>query len=292
MDPADQYRHTNYTPAAPQSLILFKICSIQERESAERTQLLRRENDWPYIGLRETRDAASYRSTTQLKTDPPVNEETHVILEVRFTPFGIAHFATAVDDGAYRCQPVLHKIWKPWDEGNWHFTRDLPLWLDDAGGNPFIRSEWHPLRTADQYWHTNYTPAAPQSLILFKICSRHEKESAQQAQLLRKENDWQYIGLRETREAASYRATTQVKTYPPVNEETHVILEVIFTPFGIAHFATAADVGADRCQSVLHKMRKSWDEGNWHFTRDLPLCLNDARGNPLIRSEWHPLGTI
>ena len=64
-----------------------------------------------------------------------------------------------------------------------------------------------------------------------------------------------YIGLWETAEAAVERAA---RKHDHVDKETHVILEIEFTPHGIAHFTTMCQGVDGQFQSTLFKKKPIW----------------------------------
>ena len=95
-----------------------------------------------------------------------------------------------------------------------------------------------------------------------------------------------YIGLWETAEAAVERAA---RKHDHVDKETHVILEIEFTPHGIAHFTTMCQGVDGQFQSTLFKktyLDVSQDWGTWHFWGDLPLHAVDHLGIPLISAQF------
>jgi len=123
-------------PAPPQSLILSTLCTRKEIDEALERGYYRIPKDWWYICFRETHQQAIVRLQDELHIK--ASKETHVILDVEFTPFGVAHFTTTFDD---QFHPVLHKAWKREEKGNWHFTRDLPMVLHDSQYNLLINTE-------------------------------------------------------------------------------------------------------------------------------------------------------
>ena len=92
--------------------------------------------------------------------------------------------------------------------------------------------------------------------------------------------------MRESPEEAIRRAE---QAGDPVAKHTHVILKVIFSTLGVAHFVTTCEDSSYNFQPILSK-RCNWyatrDKGAWHFIRNLPLSLNDDQGNILVTTEW------
>ena len=80
----------------------------------------------------------------EVKYAENVDKESHMVLEVTFSPFGIAYFTTSCGDEAYQFKPVLHKVAYsgPADRGAWRFIRDLPLSMKSCHGDPMVSSEW------------------------------------------------------------------------------------------------------------------------------------------------------
>ena len=69
-------------------------------------------------------------------------EDTHVVLEITFTPLGLAHYAKICQGYDYGFQPMLQKRTYPdaTDWKVWHFHGDLPLQASDEQGNVLITS--------------------------------------------------------------------------------------------------------------------------------------------------------
>ena len=115
-------------------------------------QVLKREPQW-YIGLRQSKQEALRRvglwgsETQYLKS--------YAILEVEFTPLGVAHFCTTFDND-WKFQPFLFKVfnlnWATWDKGVWHFNSDLPLSLSDSHGNRLVSYTLYDLQS-EQLWY-------------------------------------------------------------------------------------------------------------------------------------------
>ena len=97
-------------------------------------------NFW-YIGFRETKDEAVLRAQ---QVGVLLEHGPYVMIEVEFSPLGVACFATMCEDGTHYFAPVLHKIFQngsPFrDRGAWHFTRDVPLHGFDPDGNKLLQT--------------------------------------------------------------------------------------------------------------------------------------------------------
>jgi hypothetical protein len=92
------------------------------------------------IGLHEIL-ADAVKHTTKISS--PINKDTHGVLEITFTPLGLAHYGKICQDFDYRFQPMLQKNayrdatdWKVW-----HFHGDLPLQASDENGNVLITTK-------------------------------------------------------------------------------------------------------------------------------------------------------
>ena len=95
-----------------------------------------------------------------------------------------------------------------------------------------------------------------------------------------------YIGLRERPEDAVARAG--LISEDPVDKTTHVLLKIIFSTEGIAHYATTCAGSAHGFAARLYKntYRGEYDWKVWHFLEDLPLEARSSSGALYIRSEW------
>ena len=71
----------------------------------------------PYIGLRER--AADALERAQLQCSDHVGKDTHVLLEVRFTEHGVAHFMTTCAGVEQAFAPVLTKKLFYGDSSDW-----------------------------------------------------------------------------------------------------------------------------------------------------------------------------
>ena len=121
-------------------LCLYKVVSLTEITTILSDGTLRIEKTdgekWK-IGLRENLADAVERAT---KISGPINKESHVVLEITFSPLGLAHYTRMYMGPDYRFQPMLQKMsyrgdtdWKVW-----HFHGDLPLRASDLQDNVLI----------------------------------------------------------------------------------------------------------------------------------------------------------
>ena len=129
-------------PGSPEGLRLYKVEAVTEMTHIVPDGTLRLQGTGPEqwkIGLRETLVDAVERTT---KISGPISKDTHVVLEITFTPLGLAHYAKIYQGCDYGFQPMLQKKtyrdatdWKAW-----HFHGDLPLQASDEQGNVLITS--------------------------------------------------------------------------------------------------------------------------------------------------------
>jgi len=128
--------------------------------------------------------------------------------------------------------------------------------------------------------------STPQPLKLCTFVSKSQMDECIEKNMLEIPKDWWHIGLRESPEEAMVRAG---QVGEPVNKDSHVILMVIFSPLGVAHFTTTCEDQTYHFQPILHKICNRYatrDKGVWHFIRNLPLSMTDDQGNQLVSSEW------
>ena len=128
--------------ATPQSLKLYTFVQRSEMHKCTEKNMLEIPKDWWHLGLRETPEEPLYRTG---QVGERVDKDTHVILQVIFSPLGVAHFSQTCEDQTHHFKPVLHKICNPnayRDKGAWHFIRALPLSMIDDNGNQLVTSEW------------------------------------------------------------------------------------------------------------------------------------------------------
>ena len=128
--------------------------------------------------------------------------------------------------------------------------------------------------------------STPRPLQLYTFVQRSQVDDCISKNILEIPPHWWHIGLRESPEEAVRRAG---QAGEPVAKDTHVILKVIFSTLGVAHFVTTYEDKSYHFQPILSKYCK-WnakhDKGAWHFIRNLPLTLNDDQGNILVTTEW------
>ena len=96
------------------------------------------------------------------------------------------------------------------------------------------------------------------------------------------------IGLRENVEDAVVR---EEQISGSISKHTHFVLEITFTPLGLAHYAKICKGHNYSFQPVLQKMvfRDLQDWKVWHFHDDLPLQAQDEQGNVLISSRFREI---
>ena len=128
--------------ATPQSLKLYTFVQKSEMHKCTEKNMLEIPKDWWHIGLRETPDEAVVRAG---QVGEQVDKDTHAILQVTFSPLGVAHFTQTIMDKSYNFAPVLVKklnFYDRCDTGAWRFNRNLPLSMTDDVGNPLIWTEF------------------------------------------------------------------------------------------------------------------------------------------------------
>jgi hypothetical protein len=93
-----------------------------------------------------------------------------------------------------------------------------------------------------------------------------------------------HIGLRENFADAVERT---IWIFGSMNKDTHGVLEITFTPFGLAHYGKICQGFDYRFQPMLQKSmyRDATDWKVWHFHGDLPLQACDEQGNVLITTR-------
>ena len=96
------------------------------------------------------------------------------------------------------------------------------------------------------------------------------------------------IGLREDMEDAVKRYSLAFGSTP---REELVVLQIFFTPLGIAHFTTN-NCGAEhdfQCRLSKRIWTDDVDYGVWHFIGPLPL--GGDRSDPLMSMQWISMET-
>ena len=128
------------SPDAPREVKLYAAVPKSRQADCQLAGVLVRDDDWYYIGLRQREDWAVSRA----EMFGTVTKDTHVMLEVIFTPLGQAHFLTKLTGADFNHMPMLHKVWKKGrqDHGTWHFIGDIPLFLLDKEGHALVHSRW------------------------------------------------------------------------------------------------------------------------------------------------------
>ena len=125
-----------------------------------------------------------------------------------------------------------------------------------------------------------------QSLQLYYVVLKEEMDICIQRNFVTKDDNWYYIGLRQSAVHAMHRLKQLGGQF---DKDIHVLLRVTFSPLGVAYFTTTMEDGSYNFMPILHKIchkYTSWDRGVWHFTRDLPLYLIDMHDNELVTSEF------
>ena len=74
-----------------------------------------------------------------------LSKDEHCVLEIRFSPPGLAYYTTTLLGSEFDFKPTLYKVQykdKNTDWGVWHFLGDMPLQSVDMSGNSLIESTW------------------------------------------------------------------------------------------------------------------------------------------------------
>ena len=118
-------------------LCLYKVIAVSDIPSILKKGCIYLE-EWK-IGLRENPTDALER---ECKIGESVSKDTHVVLEIRFSSLGVAHYTTLCQGPDYGFRSTLQKMsyrgatdWKVW-----HFHADLPLEAYDEQGNLLVTS--------------------------------------------------------------------------------------------------------------------------------------------------------
>ena len=120
-------------------LCLYKVIAVSDIPSILKKGCIYLE-EWKWkIGLRENPTDALER---ECKIGGSVSKDTHVVLEIRFSSLGVAHYTTLCQGPDYGFRSTLQKMsyrgatdWKVW-----HFHADLPLEAYDEQGNLLVTS--------------------------------------------------------------------------------------------------------------------------------------------------------
>jgi len=273
------------------SLRVFKAFPLSEVENLYPDGFLRRKGLGPdqwKIGLRENTSDAIWREE---KIAGPVSKNGYAVLEITFSPLGVAHYATLSQGPDYQFQSMLQK--KPCsgdkDWKVWHFNGDLSLNACDDHGNLLVTSRL--LESSETNLPCNVVQDVSKGLRVFKVLPFTEVENLySEGRLCRKgggPDKWK-IGLRENLADAIWR---EDKIAPPVSKESHAVLEIFFSPLGVAHYATLCQGPDYQFQSMLQKKPcigdKDWKI--WHFNGDLALHACDDHGNLLVTSRLYEI---
>ena len=131
--------------------------------------------------------------------------------------------------------------------------------------------------------------AAAGDLVLYKVVPKAEKDVIDAAGCLQVPPGEWHVGLRERLEDAVERE--RIFT-PHVSKHTHLVLQVRFSPQGVALFTTRCAGEDYKFGSTLCKKSygsKTWDYKVWHFVTDLPLTASDSEGNLLVSCDWREI---
>jgi hypothetical protein len=268
-----------------QALVLYKYVAMAALTNKylateqKRWYCLGTEQNRGYIDLCQSREQAWNRQNKVV--DKKIVEGPHIMLRVEFSIYGVAHFTNKFDC-SNGFQPILQKAWTSAikDSGVWYFSRDLALALDDPSGNILVRTYtgWNKcwkniIELGDGVDH-------PRSLVLFKCIAMADVEGYQQRQFLATDGDSGYISLRQCRSDAEKGNT--------IDKASCAMVRVEFSPYGVAYFTTMYDE-TNRWQPILHKVwspGSSHDQGEWHFTGDLPVSSRVKDGNNFVSTEF------
>ena len=127
-------------------------------------------------------------------------------------------------------------------------------------------------------------PSAPEGLTLLAVFPRSDIGRMLSAGCVQLGSAW-HIGLRQRLEDAVDRET---RVNASCDKHSHVVLQVTFTPLGLAYYARTCAGSEGKFKPILHKMEYAGhtDWQVWHFLADLPLSATDLQGNLLISTEW------
>ena len=134
---------------ATTTLCLKKVIPKEQTDALRATGLLKCPPDGPdqwRLGLREDTRAAVDRVSMIRPQGRPVTgtptQDTHDVLEIHFTPLGIAHFTQMCQGAEYGFGSLLSKQTYNdrlgTDHKVWHFHGDLPLHAVDENGGLLI----------------------------------------------------------------------------------------------------------------------------------------------------------
>ena len=130
-------------------------------------------------------------------------------------------------------------------------------------------------------------------LVLYVVISKGDKDECErQKQVLRRyvTPKWNYVGLRETIDAAIKRRNDSWAE--TVKDETHELLKVTFTEVGVGRLTMRARCGDDRFCSTLFKKTftgTTTDWMTWHYMGSLPLPGHSAYNEDIFTVEWLPV---
>ena len=126
--------------SAPAGLRVYRVVALDAIQHMFQDGGLRLQGHGPgqwSIALREKLSDALDRGIYTGAT-----KQTHVVLDIQFSPLGVAHYTTLCQGPSYSYQPTLQKMTyrgdKDWKV--WHFHGDLPLQAEDEQGNSLVTS--------------------------------------------------------------------------------------------------------------------------------------------------------
>ena len=123
-------------------LLLYKVIAVSDIPSIQAPGCIclaeAGANQWK-VGLRENLADAIERES---KIGGSVSKHTHLVLEIRFSSLGVAHYTTLCKGADYGFQTTLQKMSYRGDTDFkvWHFHADLPLQAYDEQGNLLVTS--------------------------------------------------------------------------------------------------------------------------------------------------------
>ena len=127
----------------PTGLCLYKVIAVSDMPAILLQGCIRLAGNgadqWK-IGLRENvADAIE----GEIKILGPVKKNSDVVLEIRFSALGVAHYTTLCQGPDYDFRSTLQKmVWPGCRRMVWHFHADLPLQAYDEQGNVLVTTRF------------------------------------------------------------------------------------------------------------------------------------------------------
>ena len=124
----------------PRDLVVYKVVPLSETERIQRQGYIRRTGGGPdqrKVGLRETIEYAIQR---EIRVGGSFAKDTHVVVEIRFSPLGVAYYTTLCQGPNYASMLEKKTYHQATDWLVWHFHEDLPLSAYDEEGNMLVTS--------------------------------------------------------------------------------------------------------------------------------------------------------